>query len=484
MEKWQEPVLWKHQQEAFELCKNLPEFAFLFQPGCGKTLSVIKVLRYKYSAFERVLRTLIVAPVITLENWKREWLKYSRIKPHQIVVLTGPTAERISYFEKMSKNNNGNFIVITNYEGLTASDAFFKAIKSWNPEAIVIDESQRIKNGQSKRAKKVIELADSTKFRYLLTGTPILNTPMDIFAQWRALDKGKSFGSNFFAFRAKYFYDKNANMPKHVHFPNWQIRPDSYNEINSIIYMRAMRAIKSECLDLPPLVYQKYYVELSQEQKKLYKEMKDHFITSINNKLITAEIALTKMMRLLQIISGFVKTEEDENIILNPNPRLNALEEILEDIIPEHKVLVWACFKENYHAIAKMLTDKNISFVQAHGEVSTKNKFSAVDEFNNNPDCKVFLGHPGSLGIGINLVQASYSIYFNRTHNLEHDIQSSARNYRGGSEIHDKITRIDIIAKDTIDEVILQVLENKTSNAEKILSSIKTYLQEGIYTLD
>jgi hypothetical protein len=90
----------------------------------------------------------------------------------------------------------------------------------------------------------VTKIADRAEYRYLLTGTPILNSPLDIFSQYRALDSGKTFGKSFFAFRAHYFYDKNANMPRHVHFPNWQIRPTSYDELNEKIYAKAMRVEK------------------------------------------------------------------------------------------------------------------------------------------------------------------------------------------------------------------------------------------------
>jgi SNF2 family DNA or RNA helicase len=484
MKEWREPVLWEHQRQAYEYAKDLPEYAFLFEPGVGKTLTTIKVLRYKYAQAERVLRTLVVAPLITLENWRNEWLKYSKIPRDCLCVLAGNTKDRIALLEKFRKRNNENFIAITNYEGLTASKDFLSAVMEWEPEAIVIDESQRIKNGQSKRARTIINIADRTAFRYLLTGTPILNTPMDIFAQWRALDRGKSFGTNFFTFRAKYFYDKNCNMPKHCHFPNWQIRADSYAEINSIIYKKAMRAIKSECLDLPPFVTQQVFVELSAQQKKMYKEMEANFITSINDNLVTAEIALTKLMRLLQIISGFVKDEYGNITDLKDNPRLEALDELLDDLTPNHKVIIWAVFKENYGHIRNLLSKKNIPFVEAHGEIGTNQKFDSVYKFNTDDNVRVFLGHPGSLGIGINLVASDVSIYFNRTHNLEHDVQSEARNYRGGSEIHKCITRIDIITKGTLDEVILKNLQDKTNNAEKILSSIKEYLQSGSEAVD
>jgi SNF2 family DNA or RNA helicase len=446
-------------------------FAFFFCPGTGKTLTTISTLRNLYNRDRRIAPTLILAPVIVLENWKAEWEKFSKVDPERVVVLSGPIKKRIATIDRTVNLYGDGVIFITNYDPLYKAD-FLSALMGWGPEYLVLDESHKVKTHNSKRSKACHQLSKIVRRCFLLSGTPILNNSLDIFSQYLCLDKGKRFGKNFFTFRNKYFYDKNAGMPKDRHFPDWQPRKDTYPEMNKLIYEVAMRAKKSDCLDLPPLIQKTVEVELSPEQKRLYKSMERDFIAFLedSDKAIVAQLAITKTLRMRQILSGFIKTDDDKITLLKRTPREAALEELLEEITGEHKVLVWSVFKAEYEIIRKVCKRLKLPFVEAHGGISNKAKYEAVEAFNTDPKVRVFIGHPGALGIGINLVASSYSIYYSRDYSLEQRDQSQARNYRGGSEQHESITHIDIVAKETIDEVILKSLENKTNIAEEILA--------------
>jgi len=467
--------LYKHQKQAVEMARDKKHLALLMDAGVGKTPTTIQILREVYATHGRILPTLVLCPVIVVKNWAEEWEKFSRVPTANVIPLIGPTKKRIAHLQKAQSQFGRQFIAITNYEALVSSKPFYEEISDWQPMCMVLDESHRLKSPTSKRTKLVIKLADNAEYKYILTGTPILNNPLDIFAQYRVLDGGETFGSNYFSFRANYFYDENSRMPSHVHFPSWVIRPDSYGKIHKLIYRKAIRAKKEEVLDLPPLISQKIFVELSPKIRKAYESMLANFISILDDKVVTAEIALTKTLRMLQIVNGFIKDEDGKESSID-SPKKAALKELLSDICTHSKVLVWACFKQNYEQIRDVCNSLKISYVEAHGGTSNKQKYAAVDAFNNDPKIKVFIGHPASLGIGINLVPASYSIYFSRTFSLEHDIQSEARNYRSGSEIHTKITRYDLVAKDTIDEVVLEALKNKVGESEKILSLLRNSL--------
>jgi len=347
---------------------------------------------------------------------------------------------------------------------------------SFSVGGVLVHNCQRIKDYRSKRTKAAVKLSTTALHRYILTGTPILNSPVDIFTQFQALDCGETFGNNFYAFRNRYLYDANAHMPRDRHFPNWKIRPGALEEINELIYKKAMRVTKEECLDLPPLVKETVYVELSAEQRRAYEEMKKDFITYIKDKACVATIALTKALKLMQITTGFVAIDEVTKVDLDNSPRISALKELLEALTPDHKVIVWAVFKHNYEAIRKVCSSLRIQYVEVHGEISSAKKFEAVDTFNNDPSCRVFIGHPGSGGIGISLISSDYSVYFSRNFSLENDIQSESRNHRGGSEKHKKITRIDIVAKDTIDEAITKALASKLDISDKVLRDLSLEL--------
>ncbi len=473
---------WGHQLKAIHIAAPLPEFALLMDMGTGKTATTINILRAKYYEHKRVLRTLILCPIVVCENWRREFELHSNVAG-RVVVLTGTAKQRIKLWQEAIAKH-GTVIAIMNYEGLGIS-TLYTLMQAYKFEAIVCDESQRIKNPRAKRTAAAIKLADMAAYKYILSGTPILNNPMDIFSQYRFLDGGRTFGANFFSFRAKYFVDKNAGMPRDKYFPNWQPHPDTDQNFNRLIYKKAMRVMKDECLDLPPFVKTRVDVALSPAQNRVYADMMRQFISFIEDKACVAELAVTKSLRLQQIISGFarldekqqlqkygvdVKTKEMEVHRFDDVPRMSALIEVIEGLPKDAKFIVWACFRENYSMILEAMSKLGISCVSLVGGLSDKERNASIDSFQNNPLMRGMVANQGAGGVGVNLTAASYSLYYSRSFNLEHDLQSEARNYRGGSEIHKKITRIDIVAPGTIDELILDSLHNKHSMAEAILA--------------
>lgn len=495
---------WEHQLTALNRAASLNSFGLFFEQGTGKTGTTINILRYKFQEKKRLLRTIIIGPPIVVNNWRDEWSMHSKIPRSEIIPLVGSGAKRLKTFEKNAYSEGCSFtagdvqekIFITNYESLLMKD-LFRAFVAWKPEALVFDECHRLKNYKSQRAKLADELANpirSTRpFVYVLSGTPILNSPLDIFQQFVVLDGGKTFGQNFFQFRGRFFRDRNSGMPKERYFPKWEVMTkekdgfDALTEINKLLFSRSMRVEKKDCLDLPPEVHQIIKVGMLPEQVKLYKEMKNDFITFLGDKACTATIAITKALRLMQIASGFISVKDSnpmaegesnesakevEQVSLGRTPKQDALKTMLEDLTPNHKVLVWAVWKENYEQIKKVCDELGISYVEVHGGITAAKKQSNIIRFKTDPDCKVFIGHPGSGGIGINLVVAPYSIFYSRTFSLEHWLQARARNHRGGSEIHDKITHYDLVCENTIDELVVSKLASKLEISDKVLGDL------------
>lgn len=467
------PPLWKHQIDIINKAVACGSFGIFADLGTGKTRSSIEILRNLYSAQKSFIPTLIIGPSVVVENWRRELHKYAGLNDKIAVTLTGPGAKRVDAF--LSKvgleNQKTGKIVICNYESLLM-EQLFGLLYDWAPQIIIFDESHRLKNIQAKRTKQAIRIADKAKHKFILTGTPILQSLLDVFSQYRILDGGETFGKNFYIFRNTYFTDKNSGMPGFKHWPDWRIKDSAFEAIQSKMFKKAMVVKKSECLDLPPLVKKVIYVELSKEQEMHYESMKKNFITFIDDKASTAELAITKALRLQQIVSGFIKTEDGVTTKLKVNPRSVALKEILSDIAADHKVIVWACWKDNYQQIREVCDNLELKYVELTGETPQPLRQKAMDDFNQDKTVRVFLGNQGAAGIGVNLVSASYMIYYSRNFSLEQDVQSEARCYRGGSEIHEKISRIDIVAKDTIDEKIMESLSNKQDISERVLRDI------------
>ena len=444
----------------------------------GKTTCAIALLRAKYNVAKRVRTTLIVSPVATLHNWKNEFkinAPQKVVDACQIVYGAGP--KRLKLLADETKH-----IFITNPEALTMP-IVVSALQKKQIECVIIDEADGFKNHKSKRLQNLLTITDKASMRCVMTGTPILNSYMDLWALYRILDRGDTFNTNFFHFREKYFRDENlAWKGRPNYFPSYVPKAGIDFDISQIMAKKCVRLKKSDCLDLPPLVKIVEHVELSDEQRSAYEEMEADLITEVKEGTCVAVNALTKVLRMLQILSGYVQVETDQNekieVTLKKNPRLQRLKELLEQLTPHHKVIVWCVFKENYVTIRKLLEELGIEWAELTGE--TNDRQAEIDRFTKSPTCKVFISNPKAGGVGINLVEASYSIYYSRSFSLRDRLQSEARNHRGGSEIHDKITQIDLVSPGTLDETVLNALENKEEFAEKVLERIRLHNASGV----
>jgi SNF2 family DNA or RNA helicase len=471
--------LWSHQNEAIEMANKLPQLYIAFEMGTGKTRTIIEILRRRYTVAGRLMRTLIYCPAIVVSNWKAEFQMYSRIKPHDLVLLQGPGKRRVKSFVDSCTYGGqmvNNKIIVTNYEALQMED-LQKAIAEWQPEILVCDEAHVLKSHKSKRAKALLPVSNQARFKYLLSGTPILNSIEDIWMQFKVLDGGQTFGENYFSFRARYMEDKNAAFAgKEHYFPKFEPRADMYMDLQNNMYRKTIRAMKKDCLDLPPLIKQTVEVEMSPEQARMYKEMKQNYITWVESAKnsgdplpVVAQLAITKALRLQQIVSGYAMADNGVVKWIEKNPRLDALEELLEGLVKEHKVIVWCVFKENYKMIARRLEKMGVKFTTLTGEQNHKEKDEAMDSFRKDSSVRVMIANQAAGGVGVNLVEADYAVYFSKNFSLKDDLQSEARNYRGGSNIHEKVTRIDIVCRDTIDDVIAEALASKQDISNKVL---------------
>lgn len=225
-------------------------------------------------------------------------------------------------------------------------------------------------------------------------------------------------------------------------------------------------------MDLPPLVQAPVYLDMSPMQRKHYGEMKHHLITYLESEACVAQLALTKSLRLLQIASGYVKTTDGTEISLADNPKAKATEQLLEDLAPAHKVIIWAVFKENYRTLRAICQRMGLPYREIHGEITPKNKKIAEDDFQRDPKVRVLIGHPRAGGIGINLTASSQTIRYSSDHNLEDYIQSRDRNHRGGSEIHTSITQRNLVMKGTIEEKVIECLDAKKEIGVNLLRDL------------
>lgn len=494
------PPPWAHQIEGKKRALQQDNFAFFWEMGCGKSRVTIETLLEIYQW--QMKKTIVFCPPIVIDNWVGEWKKFGNLNA---IPLLGSGAKRLKTFN--ANTAPARRIFITNYESLSMAP-LLTAMQAWQPEVLVWDESQKLKSIKAARSKKADELSNpfDTKTKkwgqkpntYLLSGTPLLNISMDIFQQFLVLDNGESFGRNFWAFRAKYFRDRNASMPKDRYFPKWELMTkerdgfDAESEIRQKIFCKAMRVEKKDCLDLPEELSVTIKVGMAPEQSRLYAEMRRDLVTYFNSQACVATLAITKALRLMQITSGFISTEDAHSstpeatvqVHLKDSPKLQALEELLEQLTenPKAKVLIWAVWRYNYKQIREVCEKLKLKYVEVHGGVSASDRDKAVKALNDDPLTRVFIGHPGSGGIGINLVAAGYSIFYSRTFSLEQYLQARARNHRGGSKEagHKSITHYDLVCEGTIDEVCVKRLAQKQDMSNKLLSDLLAEVQAQV----
>lgn len=474
---------WFHQMQAIERSTVEDFIALFYDIGTGKTSTTINMIRVQMNLESRFMRTIIFCPVATLYNWKREFMMHSSIKPEKITVLDCTGAKRVKKFHDLTYNKvTGEYdqphIIITNYDSIRNEELLKMYIK-WSPQILVADESQLIKEPTSLRSKAVYEISKSPTKKYILSGEPILNSPMDLFMQYKILDGGTTFGTNFWVFRSTYFYDAAPQRSfGGRHIPEWTFKKDKIKEFQEKVFSRALVVDKSECLDLPPLIKKVVYVELSPKQAKMYKELKrDYFSyieSSTGNATISATIALTKLQKMMQICYGFVIdddriTHEFEEDI----PRLIAVEDILRQISEKHKCILWCCYKYNYKQLAKVCDKLGLEYVFITGEQNAKEKQESIDTFENDVATRIVIANRRAGGTGINLIAASYSIVYSRNFSLDEELQSEGRNYRGGSDRHESIVKIDLCTKGTVDETTLEALKKKEQISNAILDERK-----------
>jgi len=490
--------LWQHQIEAVKRARSLPYYALHFEAGTGKTLTAIQIMRERFNTKRRILRTLIFCPPIVIGNWREEWFKFTKIDRKDVIALTGTGAQRLKVFQQNAfneeKQRKGK-VFITNYESLLMAP-LYKSFIEWAPEQFVHDESHRTKSHSGKMAQALDLLTNKyskPSLRLNLTGTAILNNPMDLFMQFKilmggfptleSLVTGKHI-TNFFQFRMTYFEDKNAKWRgQENYFPDWKPKPSTTELFGRLLASVSMSVDKADCLDLPGEIDVTIPVPLTKEQRADYHKFEQDMVIQKEGYNYTADIAMVKALRLMQIASGFISgmTAPDESEMqpikyeYKDTEREKALKELLEQLCVEKgkKCLVWAVWKQNYETIKKVCDELKIRYVECHGLVSARGKEEARRSFIQDGEIKVWIGHPYSGGIGVNLIVAPYTIWYSRSFSLEQYEQAKARNYRGGQT--EKVTHYHLVAQDTIEPEIVDSLRNKKSIADLIMSKTNIY---------
>jgi len=240
------------------------------------------------------------------------------------------------------------------------------------------------------------------------------------------------------------------------------------DELNEKLESFSNRVLKEDCLDLPDKMYVRRLVPLSEEQKRSYTEMKRLALTKLDNgELATTQSVLTQIMRLQQICCGHIQDDEG-NTVSFANGRLKELLDICEEV--QGKAIIWATYTYDIQQIAKALRDRfgPEAVATYYGETPQEERQEIVQRYQDLEDpLRFFVGQPRTGGYGITLTAASTVVYYSNSYDLEIRLQSEDRAHRIGQT--NKVTYVDLVAPETIDEKILQALREKINLAQQVL---------------
>lgn len=461
------------------------EMAALFmEQGTGKTAVTINRIclegaRKRKGKFlglaPGMYRALIICPKQVRANWEAEFSKFATT-PGKVVAIRGGEVDRVKSLVEVAKDEKDCCwaAAIMSFDSVEST---LRALRAFPWDLVVLDESHSIKNVRTARFKAVKALRDANvRQRMILTGTPITNSPMDLYAQFEFLGEKMSGFSSFEAFRSFFGVYKNieagsTHVQKLVGITNVPLLQERLARMSFAITK------KDADLQLPDKTYDIYEVEMTPRQREFYRKMAMELAIVLEEQLNTATTVdhiLTQLLRLAQITSGHVKWNavEEEGIparteqISPDNPKVQATIDLIKDEArsPHAKTIVWAVFIEDIRVLEQKLKEAGIDCVTFHGGTSDKEREAAVWRFNNDPSCRVFVANPATAGTGLNLLgynpsseepQETYcdhEIFFSANWSAVQRSQAEDRAHRKGTKKSVRIT--DLVVPGSIDEEI------------------------------
>ncbi len=415
--------------------------------GLGKTIQALSCLQL-YKDQHTKMSALVVCPTTLMFNWENEIKKFTPNLTY-LIHHGGDRIRNKSIFEKYD-------VVITTY-GTLRSDIKFMVENEL--DYIVLDESQAIKNPQSKVTKAACLI--NAKNRLCMSGTPLQNNTFDIYAQMNFLNPGMLGSVEFFRNEFATPIDKFGE-------------PEQKEHLKKILYPFILRRTKEQVAkDLPDKTETILFCEMEQEQRSIY----DAFRNDYRNKIlgVISEQGIQKSQ--LTILQGLMKLRQicDSPAIMNePDPYPNVsvkLDEIAREIsenIGNHKALVFSQFLGMLALIREKLVELNVKFEYFDGSTSAIDREKAIQSFQKNDEVRVFLISLKAGGVGLNLTAADYVYIVDPWWNPAVEQQAIDRTHRIGQTKN--IFAYRMICKDTIEDKILQLQDKKRTLARDLVS--------------
>lgn len=405
-----------------------------------------------------------MAPLSILGVWEEEFQKFAAF-PYALAVLSGSSAKKLDTLRHM--NGTALQVVVVNYESAWRLE---KALTTWHPDLIIADEGHKIKTHNIAASKAMHRMGAKASYRLLLTGTVITNKAIDVFSQYKFLNPA-IYGNSFYAFRNRYF--DMVGYGNHTPVLKKSMEGELTEKLHSISY----RATKAECLDLPETTDVIRQVELEPAALRIYRGLvKESYAELAGGEqgapvAVTATNILTRLLRLSQLTGGFLGNDETAAVEQVSAAKLSALEDILDGAAAEGKKLVIiARFLPEIKAICKLLEKRGLRYSCITGEV--KDRDEQVARFQKEPEVMAFVGQIATAGLGITLTAASTMVFYSLDYSMSNFEQTKARIHRVGQRM--PCTYLYLVARGTVDEKVLAVLESKADLARTLVDDYRS----------
>jgi SNF2 family DNA or RNA helicase len=458
-----------HQQAYLQRHWNAPVAALFADMGTGKSYMLINNFSMLYD--KGLLNgVLIVAPKGVYRNWfDTEIPKHIPEHVQYRMAIWNPQPRKA---EEQALNSLFDItedlkILVMNIEAFstTRGSKYAGRFLLCHDAMMVIDESTTIKTPTSARSKSTEKVGRGARFKRIATGSPVTKSPMDLYQQCAFLSPNCLNAASYYSFQARYAVVIERSVATHTFKQVVGYR--RLDELKEKLDRFSFRVTKEECLDLPDKLYVKREVDLTDEQKRAYLQMKSMALSQFKEGVTSTVNALTQLMRLHQIVCGHVKLDNGEVIEL-PNNRIGELLSVVEET--DGKIIIWANYRHDIEAI-KLALSKEYgmnSVGMYYGDTPDDERKRVLEEFQKpNSEMRFFVGNPSTGGYGLTLTAAHTMVYYSNSFDLEKRLQSEDRAHRIGQTKN--VTYIDLIAVGTVDEKIVKALRDKIDIATQVM---------------
>ena len=409
---------WPGQYKPFEHQKDTSAFltmnrkAFCFnEQGTGKTASAIWASDFlmKQGSIKRVL---VICPLSIMDSaWRADLFSFAMHR--SVDVAYGSADKRRRIIE-----GDAEYVII-NYDGV---NIVADAISKGGFDLIVVDEATHYKNTQTTRWKTLRKILKPDMWLWMMTGTPAAQSPLDAYGLAKLVnpDKVPRFFGSF----------RDMVMYKVSQF-KWIPKESAVNTVFKSL-QPAIRFTKDDCLDLPDMVYVKREVELTRQQSKYYKELKNRMIMEAAGEEVTAVNAAVSMNKLLQISCGAIYTDKGDTLEFDIKHRYKVLREVIDE--SSQKVLIFVPFRHAISILSDKLNADGISNASIQGDVPVRKRTEIFKFFQEEDDPRVLIIQPAAAAHGVTLTAANTVVWWGPPNSLETYAQANARVHRAGQK--------------------------------------------------